>query len=251
MKSTRKLTLGFVGAALLLHTSTLAADAPASGGAKLDAILTRYVEALGGKAAIEKITNSVSKATANVAGAEMQVEIIRAAPAQQASRIEIPGMGTMREVFDGKKAWSVNPFQGNSEKTGEELAKAARDAAFHQPLQIKQLFTPLTYKGPETLDTRKVEVAEAKLAGGALERLYFSADTGLLVRRDSEFDVSGGRIKTEVVLEDYKAVDGVKQPHILRMKIESPGQAPMDLQIKLTEIRQNVALPDDAFAKPE
>nr|MCU0248178.1 hypothetical protein [Bryobacter sp.] len=160
MKTTTILTLALVSATTLLHPVARAADAPAAGGAKLDTILNRYVEALGGKAAIEKITNSVSKATASVAGAEMQVEIFRAAPARQASRIEIPGMGTMREVFDGKKAWSVNPFQGNSEKTGEDLAKAARDAAFHQPLQMKQLFAPLAYKGPETLETLKVEVAE-------------------------------------------------------------------------------------------
>lgn len=251
MKPTFKLTLALVSATTLLHTTALTAEAAAPGGAKLDTILNRYVEALGGKAAIAKITNSISKATANVAGSEIQVEIVRAAPAQQASRVEIPGMGTMREVFDGKQAWSVNPFQGNSEKTGEDLAKTRRDAAFHQPLQMKQLFAPLAYKGTETLDSQKVEVLEAKLAGGALERFYFGADTGLLVRRVSEFDASSGRVTTEVTMEDYQAVDGVKQPYTLRMKVENPNQGPMDLLIKVSELRQNVPLPENVFAQPE
>jgi zinc protease len=236
---------------LSLAPASSAADAPTADGAKLDAVLARYVEALGGTAAIRKITNSISKGTASVAGMEMQIEILRAAPARQASRVEIPGMGTIRDVYDGQHAWSVNPFQGNAEKTGEELAKTARDAAFHQPLQMKQLFAPLAYKGSETLDARKVEVLEAKLAGGAVERFYFSAENGLLVRRDSEFEAPAGRVKNESAFDDYQAVDGVKQPHAFRLKIEAAGQDPMDLQLKFTEVRQNVALPANAFAKPE
>jgi len=228
-----------------------AADATSSDPAKVDALLARYVEALGGKPALERITNSIAKATATVAGMEMQVELLRAAPARQASRVEIPGMGTIRDVYDGQHAWSVNPFAGNSEKTGEELTKTARDAAFHQALQMKQLYAPLGYTGAQTLDTHKVEVLEAKLAGGALERFYFSADSGLLVRRESEFDGSGGRVKTDNTFEDYRAVDGVKQPHTMRLKIEAPGQDAMEIQFKISEFRQNVVLPANAFAKPE
>lgn len=228
-----------------------AADAPATDSAKLDAVLAKYVEALGGKTAIANITNSISKGTASLAGMEMQIEVFRAAPDRQASRVEIPGMGTIREVYDGKTAWSVNPFQGNSEKTGEDLAKTARDAAFHQPLQMKQVFSPLAYKGSETLDSRKVEVLEAKLAGGAVERFYFSAENGLLLRRESEFEAGGGRAKSDVTFDDYRAVDGVKQPYASRLKIEPAGQEIMDLQFKITEVRQNVTLPANAFAKPE
>lgn len=246
------LVAGLVGSLLLTSNLPLrAADATVSGSAKVDAVLARYVEALGGKAAIERITNSISKATATVAGMDMEVELLRAAPDRQASRVEIPGMGTLRDVYDGEHAWSVNPFAGNSEKTGEELAKTARDAAFHQPLQMKQVFAPLAYKGTETLDSRKVEVLEAKLTGGALERLYFDADNGLLLRRDSEHDTSAGRVKSQSTFDDYRAVDGVKLAHRFGLKLEPTGQDAMDIEFKITEVRQNVVLPANAFAKPE
>jgi zinc protease len=252
MKASFVLVAALLGSlAPTLAPQVRAADAPPADLAKVDAILARYVEALGGKTALERITNSIAKATATVAGMEMQVELLRATPARQASRVEIPGMGTIRDVYDGQHAWSVNPFAGNAEKTGEQLAKTARDAAFHQALQMKQLFAPLIYKGSETIETRKVEVLEAKLAGGALERLYFGADTGLLVRRDSEFESGAGRVKTENAFEDYRPVDGVKQPHTMRLKIEAAGQDAMDIQFKITELRQNVVLPANAFAKPE
>jgi hypothetical protein len=160
-------------------------------------------------------------------------------------------MGTIRDVYDGKRAWSENPFQGNSEKTGEELVKTARDAAFHQPLQMKQLFAPLAYKGSDLLDGEKVEILEAKLPGGAIERLYFGAANGLLLRRDSETDTSNGRVKSQSIFEDYREVGGVKQLHAFRLKIEPAGQEPMDMQFKITEVRQNVVLPANPFVKPK
>lgn len=251
MKTTLVRTAALVAALTLLPAFAGAADAPATDTAKVDAVLAKYVEALGGKAAIEKITNSVGKATSTVNGTEVKVEVVRAAPARLASRVEIPGMDPIREVYDGKKAWAVSPFQGSVERTGEELAKVARDAVFHQPLQMKQLFAPLTYGGAETVAGKKVEVLSAKLAGGALEKFCFSPDTGLLVRRESEYDTSGGRMKTAMTFEDYRPLDGVKQPYLIRMNLEPPGAGTMDFEMKLSEMRQNVTLPENAFAKPE
>lgn len=234
-----------------LFPSFHAGEAPAGDSARVDAVLARYVEALGGKTAIGSITNSISKGTASFAGTEMQIEVLRAAPDRHASRVEIPGMGTLREVYDGTHAWSSSPFAGSTEKTGEDLAKTARDAAFHQPLRMKQLFPPLAHKGMETIEGRKVEVLEARLAGGAIERFYFSAENGLLLRRDSEFDAATARVKSESAFAEFKTVNGVQQPHAIRLKIEAPGQDPMEIQFKITELRQNVALPANAFAKPE
>ena len=182
---------------------------------------------------------------------EMPLELHRAAPDKMASRVEIPGMGIIREVCDGTQAWTVNPFAGNSEKTGAELAKTKRDATFHLPLQMEQVFSPLAYKGAETLAERPCEVIESKPAGGGLERFYFSSESGLLVRRDSEVDLAQGLVKTETWLDDYRAVDGLKQPHAVRLRLDVAGQPSMEIQFKLTEIRQNVALPANAFAKPQ
>lgn len=252
MKSLLVLTATLLSAGCLGLPRAQAADAvnPAND-ARCDAVLQKFVQALGGREALEKITNSLANATVTMAGMELPLELYRAAPAQQATRIEIPGMGVVREVFDGQRAWSLNPFAGDTEKSGEELAKTARDAAFHQPLRMKELFAPLAYRRAEKLDGREVEVLEARMAAGAVERFYFGADNGLLVRRDSEFPAAAGRVKTESLFEDYRVVDGVRQPHLMRLKIEAADQAPMELQIKITALRQNVTLPANVFAKPQ
>jgi hypothetical protein len=252
MKPLLVLATSLLSAGLLWLPRARTADTanPASD-ARCDAVLKHYVQALGGREALEQITNSIANATLTMSGMELPLEVLRAVPARQATRIEIPGMGAVHEVFDGQRAWSANPFAGNSEKAGEELAKTARDAAFHQPLRMKELFAPLAYLRAQTLDGRAVEILEARMAGGAVERFYFDADNGLLVRRDTEFDAAAGRVKTEGVFEDYRAVDGVKQSHRMRLKIEAADQAPMDLQIKITALRQNVVLPANAFAQPQ
>ena len=48
-------------------------------------------------------------------------------------------------------------------------------------------------------------------ANGATEKLYFDAESGLLVRRDFErVTVDDGIVLYEVDYEDYKDVDGLK-----------------------------------------
>lgn len=252
MKSLLLLTTTLLSAGWLGLPRALTADAVnLVNDDRCDAVLKKFVQALGGREALERITNSIANATVTMAGMELSLELYRAAPAQQATRIDIPGMGVMHEVFDGQRAWSANPFAGNTEKTGEELAKTARDAAFHLPLRMKELFAPLSYLRAQTLDGREVEVLEARMTGGAVERFYFGADNGLLVRRDSEFAAATGQVKTQSLLEDYRAVDGVQQPRLMRLKIEPADQAPMELQIKITSLRQNVTLPANVFAKPQ
>jgi hypothetical protein len=113
------------------------------------------------------------------------------------------------------------------------------------------VFSPLAYKGAEKLGDRPCEVLESKPAGGGVERFYFSSESGLLVRRDSELELAQGLVKTQTWLDDYRAVDGLKQPHALRLKLDVAGQPPMEIEFKLAEIRQNVALPANAFAKPQ
>ncbi len=50
------------------------------------------------------------------------------APAMSASKIDIPGMGEMRQGFDGNVSWSMNPMQGASLTPKEALAAQKEDA---------------------------------------------------------------------------------------------------------------------------
>ncbi|HEX8843272.1 MAG TPA: hypothetical protein VF791_01310 [Pyrinomonadaceae bacterium] len=216
----------------------------------VDAVLENYIKAIGGKAAIEKISSRVSKGTfelASLAGLKGSVEVYEKAPNKQVAILNFPGLGTAADGFDGRQAWTLEPDSGVvHDKSGLELASSKRDAEFYEELKLKELYPRLTLKGVEKLGASEAYVIEAVPAEGAPERFYFDVQTGLLVRHDSVEEGEEGKRSVEEYYDDYRAVDGVKLPFSLRQI--SPG---MTLIIKLVEVRQNVAIDDSKFKKPE
>ena len=224
------------------------ADAkPADGMPTADQIIEKYVQALGGKAAIEKHNSRTSKASFEIAamGANGSVEIYEKAPNKTIAIITIPGYGVIREAYDGKVAWAEDPTTGIREKSGIELNDAKLEAEFYRPLKLKQLFPTMTVKGKEKVGEREAYVIEAKPTEGSPEKWYFDTQTGLLIRQDAERESPQGKVPTEAYLEDYREVDGVKIPHTTR--VSNPSFV---INIKTEEIKHNVPVEDAKFAKP-
>ena len=216
----------------------------------VDAVLEKYVSAIGGRARLEKITSRVSKGTfelASLAGVKGTVEIYEKAPNKQVAFINIPGIGTDAEGFNGTTAWELEPDSGVvHEKSGLELASARRDAEFYGALKLKEMYPRMTLKGVEKVGASDAYVIEAVPTEGSPEHFYFDTETGLLVRHDSVEEGEGGKKPVEEYYSDYRVVDGIKLPFALRQK--SPGT---EFIVKLTEVKQNVAIDDSKFNKPE
>lgn len=220
---------------------------PAEAMPTVDQIIDKYVAALGGKAAIEKITSTASKGTFEIAafGASGSAEIWTKAPNKTAIRLDIPGFGIVQEGFNGTVAWAQEPQSGLREKTGSELASTKLDADFYKPLRLKQLYPKITVKGKEKLGDKDAYVLEATPAEGSVETWYFDAASGLLARIDAERESPQGKAAVQNYLEDYRDVDGVKEPFTNR--IVSPA---FTIIIKLDEVKHNVAIDDTKFNKP-
>ncbi len=61
------------------------------------------------------------------AGISANMEVVTIFPNQVASRVDIPGMGEMRQGYDGTTAWMNNPMQGPSLLSGPQLEAAKED----------------------------------------------------------------------------------------------------------------------------
>jgi hypothetical protein len=65
------------------------------------------------------------------------------------------------------------------------------------------------------------------------------------VRRYSESDTALGKLPIQLDYEDYRVVDGVKQPFLIHWSM--PGRI---WGRKIDEIKQNVAIDDTKFSPP-
>ncbi len=212
-----------------------------------DQIIEKYIQALGGKAAIEKITSRVIKGTIDipVAGASGTLEVYLKAPGKGGSIASLSGLGEFLQGCDGKTAWTSDPFQGMRDLSGVELAAAKRESDLHDDLKIKQTFSKMTVTGKEKVGLLDAYVIQAVPVEGNPEKLFFDVQTGLLLRRDVEVESPQGRIPSENYLEDYKEVDGVKIPHTTRQV--TPAYT---LTVKILEVKTNVPIDDAKFNKP-
>lgn len=220
---------------------------PAEATPAIDQILEKYVQALGGKAAIEKFTSTASKGTFEIAafGASGTAEIWEKAPNKNALRLDIPGFGIVEEGFNGTVAWSKDPQSGLREKTGMELAATKLDAEFYKAIKLKALYPKITVKGKEKVGDKDAYVLEATPAEGPVETWYFDVASGLLVRTDTERESPQGKTAVQSFLEDYRDVDGVKSPFMLRNVTPA-----FTIVIKLEEVKRNVAVDETKFNKP-
>jgi hypothetical protein len=212
----------------------------------VDQILQKYVDAVGGKAAIEKVTSRAAKGSFDVEGQEVSgtIETYAKAPNKSVSIVDIPGFGQVRQGFDGTSGWVSNP-QGMHVMEGQELSVARRTAELHQILKLREMYPNMTLKGKEKVGDRETYVIEADPSDGSLRRMYIDTETSLLLRNDIERDTPMGRTTSESYLSDYREADGVKFPFSLRQV--NPG---ITFVVKLTELKHNVPGEDSRFAQP-
>src|SRR5712692_3885112 len=106
-----KLSLAIVLSGSVLSFSALA---QVPGAPSADQIVSHYIEAIGGKPAIEKVTSRVMKGTVDNSdvGTTSPTEIYAKAPNKYLSVIEVPNAGASLEGWNGDMGWSKDPDSG-------------------------------------------------------------------------------------------------------------------------------------------
>lgn len=210
-----------------------------------DDILAKYVAAIGGQAGIDKLKTRVMKGTyAGANGMTMTYEVDQAAPDKFYVSYGSP-RGTMERGFNGTTGWEKNPV-GVREIDGQQLADLKRAFQLFADVKLKEQFTRMNV-GRDKIDGRDVYVIRAATANKRRERLFFDAETGLLLRRIGVTETPIGVIPEEIDFEDYRDVDGVKIPFTVRvLAVDSFSNATR----KFTEIKLNVPVDDAKFNKP-
>lgn len=208
-------------------------------------VLEKSIQAMGGRAAMGKITSTSMKGTLQMQGISGSFEIHQKAPNKYFMVQNLQGVGEFKQGYDGKIGWSQDPMSGIRNLEGAELEMTKREARHNAPLYWKQL-----YKKVELLGTRKVgntnthAVRMTPIKGKPVTQ-YFDAKTFLLVKVDMTVESPQGTVQTETFLSDYRAVNGVRFPFTIRQRVAS-----IEVSMKITEVKNNVPIKDSLFAKP-
>jgi len=204
----------------------------------VDVILKRNIESLGGEKAMRKLKNREvrGKIELTVFGAEFPVILRHAAPNKEMMELTIEGLGTVRDVFTGRKGWTEMPDGTVTEKKAREVANKKTDADFYAYLNFKKNYPKIELQGVEQLAGKKVYAVKMTPKEGDTDTFYFDVATGRVAGVSSSAEMQGEEVKTKVLFRDYKKLDGVQIPHTLELK--EPAFA--SFTIRLESVKHNV-----------
>jgi len=212
--------------------------------ASVDQILDRFVQALGGRRALEQVTSMVFAGVMKISGYE-EPAVTREYfkyPNHFAFIAEIPGYGAIRTIYDGKTAWNVDPKKGVTPLSGPRLSDVRRRADIHWNLKLKKFYPGLNLVGREKVDGKDAWALESTVDHWTY-RFYFDADSGLLVRFDTDTHQPGGT--SSISIGDYRRVGPVRFSFAARLT--SPK---VNWSRQLNQVKFNVGIPDSVFTKP-
>jgi len=214
-------------------------------------VLDHYIEALGGRAALEGVRSRVSRGTllrlgivkpdtpeAHAGNRTQQdpLEVVQRLP-DKISLVYGPPDAQVVQNYDSKSG-SIKSPKGPHDVPPAEAAKIAARYDLRKDLKLSDRAESARVLRREKIDGQETYVVETTSAEGYPAHLFFDVKSGLLRRQITYQQTVIGPAPEQTDYEDYRAVDGVKVPFLTTF-------SPLDdlhfgLTRKMAEVHNNV-----------
>jgi photosynthetic reaction center cytochrome c subunit len=208
-----------------------------------DQVLDKYLDAVGGAQAVNKIKTRVQMGKIDASGTQYPVEVYSEAPEKRVS-VSHPSRGDSITAFNGEVGWLSMP-NGFHRMTGAEAEAARIDAQLHFPVRLRELYKEFHVRPGEEIGGRQTVLVSAKALGKPDLRLYFDQENGLLLRQIRYALTPLGRNPTQIDYADFRFADGVKIPY--KWTLMRPGGS---FIIQIEQVQQNVPVDEKLFVMP-
>lgn len=221
---------------------------PAKGGGLPDGltaekVIENYIQAIGGKEKVSAIKDITSKSAASIQGQSLEITSIKKSPNKSFTTVVVGGAFEVQKlIFDGQNL--VRYTQGQKAPDDPKQLEAQKiEAAVVPELTYADKKVTLNLTGAENIDGVNAYAVEVTYEGGSKLTDYFSAETGLKIRRVTTIPGPQGEVVQAVDFKDYKEVDGVFFPH----KQILPLGGGAKLEASITSIEINTGVEDSKF----
>ena len=211
-------------------------------------VVEKYVKAIGGREPLKKQKSRYQSATVALSpmGLKGTVETFARSDDRLLVKTTLAGIGDILVGYDGQKAWTLNPIQGNRVQEGKELLQTKRNAVFAREVAFDKLYTAMRVRGIEPVGDRQAYVIVASTEGLPDDVLYFDTETGLMLRSDSITIAPEGEQAITSFYDDYREVEGTRSPFKVRAKTPA-----FEINTVINEIKYNIPIDDAKFTQPK
>jgi hypothetical protein len=180
-------------------------------------VLAKYVDGIGGSAAVEKSQTRVEQGgVEGPRGLHAAIETYRTAPDKAFAIVHRPN-GDVSEGVSGEVGWGKRANGEVTDESGDELARSRQWAEFYPGERFDKDYERLQVRGTESVNGHDAYVVMAWWKGGGADRIYFDVQSGLLLRIAHRIESPLGALPLQTDYEDYRDVNGLKIPFTVRV----------------------------------
>lgn len=221
----------------------------------VDELVSRNIEARGGIDAIRAIQSIKASGRMNFSGGDFSVDLgfssLNERDAKVRTEASIQGL-TQVTAYDGREAWTINPFQGrrDPERMSAEDAKGLEvQADIDGPLvDWKQKGHQVEYLGTEDMDGTEAHKLKVTLKNGDIQYRYLDPDYFLEILVVNQSRRRGVESEFETEMGNYEKVGGVYMPFAME---SGPKGGRRGQKITIEKAEVNVDIDDTLFAFPQ
>jgi hypothetical protein len=214
-----------------------------------DEIITKYVNAIGGKELLSSISSVYIESKADIMGMEsvQKVTILNG----KGYKMEMDMMGSViTTCLTDTSGWFINPMMGSG--SAEDLPETQYNTGKDQ-IYIGAPFTVYKEKGykAELLGNEvvgSVDAVKVRLTApdSTAAVYFFEPATDYLIKSISQADMQGQVVENVTTYSDYKQVDGYTLPY--KVTVNMGGM--FELTNEVTKVEVNKPVDPAFFAKP-
>jgi hypothetical protein len=228
----------------LLTESELSAPAAQKNLPQPQDVLAKYVTALGGEKAIANLVSMEERGTFQADSQQFPIEMLRRKSDQMAIITHFAGSDRITG-FDGTSGWLIIPDRPARGMSSAEADAARMDADLQFALDINGIFPDLKVKTTAKVGAENVVELVGQKSGVPAVEMYFSSQSGLLVRMVRYAPSAIGLNPSQTDYSDYRTIGGVKVP-FQWISATPTGR----FTIRIATARANAPVPDGVFTKP-
>jgi outer membrane lipoprotein-sorting protein len=219
-------------------------------------IVEKHLAALGGRAALGKVTSRSMTGTIvlSTPGGEISgpFEVLNQAPnkARTFITLDLTALGAGKivydERFDGTSGYVIDSMQGNRDLTGDQLANLQNETFPTPFLGYKERGATVELAGKEKVGDREAYHLILRPKSGPAMHRYLDAESYLEVRITMTMSAPQvGEFEQALDFHDYRSVDGVQVP----FKVTGTSSF-QTFTVSIAKVEHNHTIDPALFAKP-
>jgi len=209
-------------------------------GVTAETVIEKYINAIGGREKIEKITDLSTFMKASIQGMEVKIDALNKAPNKYHYTFD---MGVMKQVVicDGVKAKMIANGQEKLIE-GDELIQTKIEATLNAFLDYKSIGITPELTGIEEVDGKDAYAVTLNLPNEMTSANYYDKESGLLVKQSKFIETPQGVITQNTFYSNFKEVEGIKYPFKISQSV-----GPQAIEMEVISIKTNSGISDTLF----